>query len=174
MHSILYAFRCACVHVCLCVCIFAPVLVLFLYFSAYFCSKQATTKISMAGRTKKTRSCFCFCCSFTHCSCRTCSLTLYLRSLAVARLLAHTCTQLPRCPCLRFVKSQRSQHTQATLASLSRTCANESGAPLISCIDCTRESEFSCASFVAWAESTSALLVGCALRRSACVGKRCR
>lgn len=159
---------------CVCVCIFAPVLVLFLYFSAYFCSKQATTKTSMAGRTKKTRSCFCFCCSFTHCSCRTCSLTLYLRSLAVARLLAHTCTQLPRCPCLRFVKSQRSQHTQATLASLSRTCANESGAPLISCIDYTRESEFSCASFVAWAESTSALLVGCALRRSACVGKRCR
>lgn len=163
---------CPCVPVC--VCIFAPVLVLFLYFSAYFCSKQATTKTSMAGRTKKTSSCFCFCCSFTHCSCRTCSLTLCLRSLAVARLLAHTCTQLPRCPCLRFVKSQRSQHTQATLASLSRTCANESGAPLISCIDYTRESEFSCASFVAWAESTSALLVGCALRRSACVGKRCR
>lgn len=163
------------VHVCLCVCIFAPVLVLFLYFSAYFCSKQATTKTSMAGRTKKTRSCFCFCCSFTHCSCRTCSLTLYLRSLAVARLLAHTCTQLPRCPFLRFVKSQRSQHTQATLASLSRTCANESGAPLISCIDCTkREREFRCAPFVAWAESTSALLVGCALRRSACVEKRCR
>lgn len=162
------------VRVSMCVCIFAPVLVLFLYFSAYFCSKQATTKTSMAGRTKKTRSCFCFCCSFTHCSCRTCSLTLCLRSLAVARLLAHTCTQLPRCPCLRFVKSQRSQHTQATLASLSRTCANESGAPLISCIDYTREREFSCASFVAWAESTSALLVGCALRRSACVGKRCR
>lgn len=115
---------------------------------------------------------------FVHSLSRTCSLLQFTcalsRWLACSLTLALNCRAVPVCASSKVNEAS----TQATLASLSRTCANESGAPLISCIDCTesqreREREFSCASFVAWAESTSALLVGCALR-SACVGKRCR